>query len=86
MYDIESKDAGERSRITVDLDISWLKEGSYKTIYTLFVRDTDGESIDLDCVNGLDFEKRIVAERKIVWHSKAWGSIELPELEIVDAD
>ena len=84
LYDFESKDAGESSRVTVDLDISWLKEGAYKTMYTLFVRDTDGESIDLDCVNGLDFEKRIVTERKIVWHSKAWGSIELPEMEIVD--
>ena len=84
LYDFESKDAGESSRVTVDLDISWLKEGSYKTMYTLFVRDTDGEIIDLDCVNGLDFEKRIVTERKIVWHSKAWGSIELPEMEIVD--
>lgn len=84
LYDCESKDAGEHGGVTVDLDISWLKEGTYKTMYTLFVCDTDGESVDLDCVNGLDFEKRIVTERKIVWHSKAWGSIELPELEIVD--
>ena len=86
LYNFESKDAGEHGRVTVDLDISWLKEGTYKTMYTLFVLDTDGESIDLDCVNGLDFEKRIVTERKIVWHAKAWGSIELPELSIVDAD
>ena len=83
LYDVESKDAGEYGGVTVDLDISWLKEGKYKTIYTLFVRDTDGESIDLDCVNGLDFEKRIVTEREIVWHSKSWGSIELPKLEVI---
>lgn len=83
LYDYESKDAGEYGGVTVDLDISLLQEGKYKTIYTLFVRDTDGESIDLDCVNGLDFEKRIVSERKIVWHAKSWGSIELPELKVV---
>ena len=83
LYDIESRDAGERGEITVDMDISLLQEGKYKTIYTLFVRDTDNESVDLDCVNGLEFEKRVITQREIVWHSKSWGSLELPQLEIV---
>ena len=83
LYDIESRDAGERGGITVDMDISLLQEGKYKTIYTLFVRDTDHESVDLDCVNGLEFEKRVITQREIVWHSKSWGSLELPQLEIV---
>ena len=83
LYDIESRDEGELGEITVDMDISLLQEGKYKTIYTLFVRDTDNESIDLDCVNGLEFEKRVVTQREIVWHSKSWGSLELPQLEIV---
>lgn len=83
LYDFESGSAGQRGSVTADLDVSLLREGKYKTIYTLFVRDTDGESIDLDCVNGLEFEKRLITERKIVWHAKAWGAIELPELEIV---
>lgn len=83
LYDFASGDAGENGSVTVDMDIDLLREGKYKTMYTLFVRDTDGESIDLDCVSGLEFEKRMVSKRNIVWHSKAWGSIELPQLDVV---
>ena len=84
IYDIDSRDAGEQGEITVDMDISLLREGKYKTIYTLFVRDTNNESVDLDCVNGLEFEKKIITQSEIVWHSKSWGSIELPQLEMVE--
>ena len=84
LYDIENGDAGDRGEVTVDMDISSVREGKYSTIYTLFVRDQIGESVDLDCINGLSFEKRIVAEREIVWSSKAWGCIELPKLQMVD--
>lgn len=83
LYDYQDGEPGERGEVTVDVDISLLREGKYKTIYTLFVRDTDGESIDLDCVNGLEFEKRIISERQIVWHTKSWGSVEMPGLEVV---
>lgn len=84
LHNFTSGDAGQRGEVTVDVDISWLREGKYKTIYTLFVKDTDGESVDLDCINGLNFEKRMITERKIVWHTKSWGSIEFPDLQIVD--
>lgn len=83
IYDFENGEKGQRSGAKLDMDISLLQEGKYKTIYTLFVRDTDGESVDLDCVNGLEFEKRLVSERKIIWKQKAWGAIELPELQLV---
>lgn len=83
IYDFENGEKGQRSGAKLDMDISLLQEGKYKTIYTLFVRDTDGESVDLDCVNGLEFEKRLVSERKIVWKPKAWGAIELPELQVI---
>ena len=82
IYDIGSGDAGERGEITVDMDISSVREGKYSTIYTLFVRDQGGESVDLDCINGLSFEKRMIAEREIVWKPKSWGCIELPGLEV----
>ena len=62
----------------------WIFLCKYKTIYTLFVRDTNNESVDLDCVNGLEFEKKIITQSEIVWHSKSWGSIELPQLEMVE--
>lgn len=84
LYDFAQGDAGDEGEVTVEVDISLLQEGKYATIYTLFVRDTDGESVDLDCVNGLNFEKRVVSDRKIVWHAKSWGSIALPELTVIE--
>ncbi len=83
LYDIESGEAGERGEIDVEMDISSVREGKYSTIYTLFVRDQGGESVDLDCINGLSFEKRMIAEREIVWKPKSWGCIELPGLAVI---
>lgn len=84
LYDIESGETGNRGEVMVDMDISSVKEGKYSTIYTLFVRSQSGDSVDLDCINGLNFEKRIIAAREIVWKSKSWGCIELPRLELVE--
>lgn len=84
LFDFQNGDAGEESGVSVMLDLSSLREGNYKTIYTLFVRGSGGESIDLDCVNGLDFEKRMINSREILWSRKAWGSVELPQLEMVE--
>lgn len=82
LYDIESGEAGDRGEIEVEMDISSVREGKYSTIYTLFVRNQGGESVDLDCINGLNFEKRIVTDREIVWKPKSWGCIELPGLKV----
>ncbi len=83
IYDIENGEAGDRGGINVEMDISSVREGKYSTIYTLFVRDQGGESVDLDCINGLNFEKRVIAEREIVWKPKSWGCIELPGLTVI---
>ena len=40
IYDIDSRDAGNRAKSQRDMDISLLREGKYKTIYTLFVKGT----------------------------------------------
>lgn len=83
LYDIENGEAGDRGDVEVEMDISSVREGKYSTIYTLFVRDQGGESVDLDCINGLSFEKRMIAEREIVWKPKSWGCIELPGLTVM---
>lgn len=83
LYDFYNGDAGDIAEVSVEIDISQLKEGKYSTIYTLFVVDDMNETVDLDCVDGLPFEKRIVAQQKLKWSAKAWGSIELPEMKIV---
>lgn len=84
LYNFCDGNVGEEKEITVEINISTLKEGKYKTIYTFFTIDSSDEGVDLDCVDGLDFEKRSVADRKIVWRSKAWGCLELPEMKIVE--
>ena len=83
LYQFTDGNKGENGGVIVDIDISSLKEGTYSTIYTLFTINTCGESEDLDCVIGLNFEKRIIGEKKLIWHSKSWGSIELPEMVVV---
>lgn len=86
LYEFTNGNAGENDCITVDIDISSLKEGKYTTIYTLFVINTNGESEDLDCVYGLNFEKRTIKEKRLIWHSKSWGCIELPEMKVLEYD
>ena len=83
LYDFYHGDAGEYGEVTVEVDISLLREGRYKTIYTLFVKDAMDESVDLDCVDGLEFEKRMVSGQKVSWVAKSWGCIELPEMRII---
>ena len=56
----------------------------YYTIYTLFSRNGLGVSEDLDCIDGLMFEKQVHRrEDDILWVSKNWGCIELPRLQVV---
>lgn len=75
---------GEEGSITFEQDISWLKEGKYKTIYTLYVVNALGITEDLDCVDGLSFKKEISNHPKLQWVSKSWGCIELPAPTVVN--
>ncbi len=83
LYEFSSGEPGESDGVDVEMDISYLRAGQYEMVYTLFVLDQMNESVDLDCVSGLSFEKKVVAEQKIVWKNKQWGSVELPELKLI---
>lgn len=80
IYDFYNGYKGEQGEFTVKLDISMLREGKYRTIYTFFERDQMNESIDLDCIIGLPFKKESGKNKEIEWHASAWGCVELPEL------
>lgn len=80
IYDFYNGYKGEQGEFTAKLDISMLKEGKYRTIYTFFERDHMNESIDLDCIVGLPFKKEGKKNSEIEWHTSAWGCVELPKL------
>lgn len=83
LTDFHSGVRGERGEAVFDIDISLLKEGRYRTIYTLYVVNGLGISEDLDCIDGLSFEKQNTRKDGIVWKAKSWGCIELPTIKII---
>lgn len=71
----EQKEIGEKQ---FSIDVSSVMNGKYKTIYTVFCVNHYQESIDLDCVKGLDFEiKRQIEDDDMKWKNAAWGNIQL---------
>lgn len=82
LTDFHSGVMGERGNAVLDIDISLLKEGHYKTIYTLYVVNGLGVSEDLDCIDGLPFEKQNTDKNDIQWKAKSWGCIELPPITL----
>ena len=83
LKDFHSGVRGDYSDAVFDIDISWLKPGRYKTIYTLYTVNGLGISEDLDCIDGLSFEKKNTYNEGMVWVSKSWGNIELPNIKII---
>ena len=76
--DVFSGREGESGEFRINLDTSQIQNGFYRTFYTVFVKNPYDESVDLDCVRGLD----IIIDRKhepgqLKWHSKSWGDIRL---------
>lgn len=79
LYDIYSGNKSDVGEIVLDLDISSLKEASYKMVYAFFEKDRYGNNNDLDIVFGLRFKKDMLnAKNAMLWRPKNWGYIELP--------
>ena len=60
----------------VDIDLKNVMNGHYNTIYTVFTTDSFGNSVDLDCITGLDIclddDKR---NKELIWRNGQWGNI-----------
>lgn len=83
-YDVFSGEAGAVGEATLRVDVGTVKNGTYKTYYTLFCVDAYGQSVDLDCVIGLDVVvDRTYSSGELLWRNASWGNIELPQPEIV---
>lgn len=79
LYDFYSGNQNDIGEICLELDISSLKEATYKMVYVFFEKDQYGNNADLDIVFGLKFKKDTSnAENAMVWRPKNWGYIELP--------
>lgn len=77
--------SGKKSEVVVKkfvLDLTGIAPGKYKTNYTFFYRNQINESVDLDCVRGLNFEIRNKDKDKLKWVNKNWGDYILPEITI----
>lgn len=77
-YDIFSGEAGERSEGVFRLDMTHVMNGTYMTYYTLFCVDGYRQSVDLDCVRGLDFVvKKKEEASSLQWKNTSWGNVQL---------
>ena len=70
---------GTTGEIILEYDFPQLMEGSYTSYITFYNKDQYGDNMDLDCVNGLSFEKKIIKNHNITWNEKHWGNIKFDD-------
>ena len=78
-YGVKSFSGENKARLEIDL--SMLAPGQYKTYYVAFTADQYGQSKNYDSVRGLDLMiKDCEFNNKLIWREKAWGTFELPPI------
>ncbi len=84
IYDLCHGEKDEITQKTFKLDVSQLMDATYKMRYTFFLCDEFGNYSNIDYARGMCFTKTTMNEtEKIVWDTKQWGYIRLPNPEIV---
>ena len=85
LFDFYNGQKGEWCSTELELDISLLKEASYKMVYVFFEKDRYGNNNDLDIVFGLHFKKTdLYNPNMMLWNTRRWGHIELPSPKILE--
>jgi len=75
-YNVFSGEKGIEGEETLSVNLANVASGSYRTYYTLFMVGSLGESIDLDCVQGIDIiVDRQFNDGEIRWKNESWGNI-----------
>lgn len=82
LNDFYSGESGQDAEIKMELDISCLVSGRYSTRYTFFYKDQFGRYVNLENLNGLNFDVA-AKENDIIWDRKNWGSVELPQIKVI---
>ncbi len=78
-YDQIEGNSGDMGEGVLEMNLSNVANGIYKTFYTVFCMDQFGENTDLDCVKGIDIQiKRPKDNAKpLNWRNGSWGNIVL---------
>ena len=77
--------AGETAQVEMELDISMIMDADYMTNITVFEKDVQGNTLDVEWVHGLCFAKSTInAEESWVWQAQHWGYIQLPQPKIIN--
>lgn len=80
-YGIKANSGENKARLEIDL--SMLAPGQYKTYYVAFTADEYGQSKNYDSVRGLDLMiKDCETNNRLIWREKAWGTFELPPIKV----
>ena len=80
LYDIYTGSCNQIGELITEIDISMLKEATYRMVYVFFERDEYGNNSDLDIVFGLCFNISVSeSPYQMLWRPKQWGYIELPK-------
>lgn len=74
--DLFSANEGETVYREIEIDTASIMNGHYNVVYTVFTMDAFGNTVDLDCITGLDIvlddERR---NRTLIWHNEQWGNV-----------
>ena len=81
--DFYSGPKGKVEDLTLELDTTGLVEESYRMLFTFFIKDSSGNSVEIDGVFGLCFDKITRTDNKILWKPRNWGYVQMPEPEIL---
>ena len=81
IYDFYSGKKDEYGEVCISVDTRRLAPGKYTMNYVFFQRGHQGVHVKVDAVHGLYFEMCVFDE--IRWEEKTWGSVMLPDLELI---
>ncbi len=76
--------AGEEKTILLRYDIPGLVPGRYETKFTFYYRREDDSTDNLECVDGIAFEKKLLRERQLRWDTGHWGNIRLDAPKLLE--
>ena len=78
-YNLIEGDPGTTGESVINVDLTHVENGQYKTVYTVFCPDQFGESSNIDWVKGLDIviDREKTDPDKLNWNSSSWGNISL---------
>lgn len=73
MFDAKTGEDVERQ---VDIELATIMNGHYHTLYTVYTTDSFGNSVDLDCITGLDISLDDESRNKsLIWNNDKWGNV-----------